>query len=178
VSWDVLILHPESASAPEEGHPQLKPLGMADEVRRAVSRALPGIEWPEPLQGSYEGRAVSVRVELPSRGVVDSFALHLRGPGNPLPMLVRICRQNGWVAFDSVAGTFLDLHDPSPEGWESGVLFRAQIYALSHLHRREARSRPARMGLRMGLSRRHLLWLVPVLLILLIGLLVVAGWIT
>jgi hypothetical protein len=177
VSWDVLILHPDSASAPAEGDPQLRPLGLADEVRRAVSRALPGIEWTEPLQGSYEGRAVAVRVELPSRGVVDSFALHLRGPGNPFPVLVRICRQNGWVAFDSVAGTFLDLDDPSTEDWQSGLLFRAQVYALSQLHRGEARSRLA--SRRSG--RKRLLWLVPLLLLLtglIIGLLVLAGWVT
>jgi hypothetical protein len=162
VSWDVLILHPESAEAPPEGDPQLRPLGMADDVRRAVSRALPGIEWDAPVQGSYRGLAVSVDVELPSRGVVDSVALHLRGPGNPMPVIVRICLQNGWVAFDSVAGTFLDLQDPSTEGWESGILFRSQIQALSQLHRETAR-RPRRPAL---LGRRRLLWLVPLLLTL------------
>jgi hypothetical protein len=159
VSWDVLILHPESAAAPPEGDPLLRPLGMADDVRRAVSRALPGIEWNAPVQGSYRGLAVSVDVELPSRGVVDSVALHLRGPGNPMPVIVRICLQNGWVAFDSVAGTFLDLQDPSAERWESGVLFRSQIQTLSQLHREPSR-RPALLG------RRRLLWLVPLLLTL------------
>ncbi len=159
MSWDVLILHPESAAAPPDGDPRLRPLGMADEVRRAVSRALPGIEWDAPVQGSYRGTAVDVDVELPSQGVVDSFALHLRGAANPMPFIIRICRQNGWVAFDSVAGSFLDLQNPAARGWESGLLFRAQIQALSQLHRGE-RPAPNRLG------RRHLLWLVPLLLTL------------
>lgn len=176
MSWDVLILHPDSASAPSDGGPQLRPLGMADEVRRAVSRALPGIEWDAPVQGSYRGLAVSVDVELPSQGVVDSVALHLRGPRNPMPVILRICRQNGWVAFDSAAGTFLDLRDPSAEEWESGVLFRAQMQALAQLHRDRERQEAGTSGRRPGrLSRRRLLWLLPLLLSLL-GLMVLAWW--
>lgn len=157
MSWDVLILHPDSTSEPED-RPRLKPLGMADEVRKAVSRALPGIDWTEPVQGVYDGRGYSIDAQLPSRGVVDSVGLHVRGTGNPLPAIVRLCRQNGWVAFDSAAGTFLDLEDPSPEGWESGFLRRAQLQTLAQLHRREPQVR--------GLGRRYLLWLVPLLLTL------------
>lgn len=158
MSWDVLILHPESAAEPPEHRPRLKPLGMADEVRRAVSRALPGLDWTEPVEGIYDGRAYSIDVQLPSRGVVDSIGLHVRGIGNPLPAIVRLCRQNGWVAFDSAAGTFVDLEDPSPAGWESGFLRRAQLQALAQLHRGEPRL--PRLG------RRYLLWLVPLLLTL------------
>ncbi|HWM92788.1 MAG TPA: hypothetical protein VN493_18635 [Thermoanaerobaculia bacterium] len=168
MSWDVLILAPGSAAAPPEGRLQLQPLGMAEEVRRAVGRALPGIDWTEPVQGVYEGRAYSIDVQLPSRGVVDSIGLHVRGFGNPLPVIVRLCRQNGWVAFDSAAGTFLNLEDPSPH-WQSGLLYRAQIQALAQIHRGEPQAR------RVG--RRYLLWLVPLLLTGLIGLMVLAGWV-
>jgi hypothetical protein len=159
VSWDVLILHSESTSESPEDRPRLKPLGMADEVRKAVSRALPGIDWMEPVQGTYDGRGYSIDAQLPSRGVVDSIGLHVRGTGNPLPVIVRLCRQNGWVAFDSAAGTFLNLEDPSPAGWESGFFRRAQLQALAQLHRGELQL-PPRLG------RRYLLWLVPLLLTL------------
>ena len=166
MSWDVLILHPESGAAPPEGRLQLKPLGMAEDVRRAVSRALPGIDWTEPVQGIYDGRAYSIDVQLPSRGVVDSFGLHVTGGGNPLPAIVRLCRQNGWVAFDSAAGTFLDLEDPSPRGWENGLVYRAQIQALGQLLRGVPQQR--------RLRRRYLLWLL--LLAALIGLAALAVW--
>lgn len=158
MSWDVLILHPESTSEPPEGRPRLKPLGMADEVRKAVSRALPGVDWMEPVEGVYDGRGYSIDVQLPSRGVVDSIGLHVRGFENPLPVIVRLCRQNGWVAFDSAAGAFLDLEDPSRGGWESGFRRGAQLQALAQLHR--GTPRLPRLG------RRYLLWLVPLLLTL------------
>jgi hypothetical protein len=175
VTWDVLILHPDSAAAPPDGDPQLRPLGMADDVRRAVSRALPGIEWDRPVQGSYRGAAVSVDVELPSQGVVDSFALHLGGVRNPMPVVVRICRQNNWVAFDSAAGTFLDLQEPSEAEWVSGVLFRAQVQALAQFHRdRERKTGPSPGRLRRLLRRRRL-WLAALLLGL-IGLGALAWW--
>lgn len=171
MTWDVLILHPDSAAAPADGDPQLRPLGMADEVRRAVSRALPGIEWDRPVQGSYRGAAVSVDVELPSQGVVDSIALHLRGVRNPMPVVVRICRQNNWVAFDSAAGTFLDLKEPSAEGWETGVLFRAQVQALAQFHRDRERQAAPPPGRLQRFVRGRLVRLVT----LLVGLLAVLG---
>ena len=154
MSWDVLILHPDSVSGSPEDR-RLLPLGLAEDVRKAVSRALPGIDWTEAVQGVYEGRSYSIEVELPSRGVVDSFGLHVRGSGDPLPAIVRLCRQNGWVAFESAAGTFLDLDNPS---WESGFFRRAQFQALAQLHRGEPQVR--------RLGRRHLLWLVPLFLTL------------
>jgi hypothetical protein len=132
---------------------------MAEEVRKAVSRSLTGIEWLEPVQGVYDGRGYSIDAQLPSRGVVDSIGLHVRGTGNPLPVIVRLCRQNGWVAFDSAAGTFLNLENPSPEGWESGFRRGAQLQALAQLHRGQP-PLPPRLG------RRYLLWLVPLLLTL------------
>jgi len=159
VSWDVLILHPESTSESPEDRPRLKPLGMADEVRKAVSRALPGVDWTEPVEGVYDGRGYSIEVQLPSRGVVDSIGLHVRGFANPLPVIVRLCRQNGWVAFDSAAGTFLDLEDPSPGRWESGFRRGAHLQALGQIHR----GTPPRLP---RLGRRYLLWLVPLLLTL------------
>jgi hypothetical protein len=137
---------------------------------------LPGIEWDAPVQGSYRGIALSVDVELPSRGVVDSFALHLRGMVNPMPVIVRLCRQNGWVAFDSTAGTFLDLQDPSSAGWETGVLFRAQMQALAQLHRDRERQAAGASARRFGRpGRRRLLWLTTLLLSLL-GLMALAWW--
>lgn len=161
MTWDVLILHPEPASAEER--PQLKPLGMADDIRRAVSRTLSGIEWVGPAQGRYEGRSFDIEVVLPSRGVVDSFALHVRGVDDPTPLIARLCKRNGWAAFDSASGSFLDLDDPTPERWERGTLQRAQVYALAQIHRRPEAGRaapPKRLG------RRRLLWLVPLLLTL------------
>lgn len=166
MAWDVLILHPESSSAEER--PQLKPLGMADEIRRAVSRTLSGIDWAGPLQGRYEGRSFEIEVVLPSRGVVDSFALHVRGMDDPTPLIASLCRRNGWAAFDSASGSFLDLDDPSPESWEQGTLQRAQVYAMAQLHRRTEPGAAAGLGggRPQRLGRRVLLWLVPLFLTL------------
>lgn len=161
MSWDLLILHPESSSAEER--PQLRPLGMADDIRRAVSRTLSGIDWVGPVQGRYEGRSCDIEVVLPSRGVVDSFALHVSGMGDPTPLVASLCKRNGWVAFDSASGSFLDLENPSPESWEKGALQRAQVYALAQIHRRPEAGTAA-AARRLG--RRRLLWLVPLLLTL------------
>lgn len=160
MSWDVLILHPEPSSAEER--PQLKPLGMAEDIRRAVSRTLSGIDWAGPVRGHYEGRSCAIEVVLPSQGVVDSFALHVRGMGDPTPLVASLCKRNGWVAFDSASGSFLDLDEPTPESWERGTLQRAQVYAMSQLHRRREPGAAGPVPRRLG--RRYLLWMVPLLL--------------
>ncbi len=160
VSWDVLLLHPGSSAHSDEGQPQLRPLGMADEVRRAVTRALPGIEWDEPVLGSYRGLSLAVDVVLPSRGVVDSMALHLSGPGDPLPVVLRLCRQNGWVAFDSVAGDFLDLQNPNPDRLAGGARVHGEIQAVVQIHARAARLFSPSAGSTPPVppNRRRLLW--------------------
>ncbi len=132
---------------------------MAEAVRRAVSRALPGIEWEEPVQGRYRGLSLAVDVQLPSLGVVDSMALHLSGPGDPLPVVLRLCRQNGWVAFDSVAGDFLDLRNPDPGRLAGGSRVHDEIQAVIQLHARAARLLPAASRPRpVPPARRRLLW--------------------
>ncbi len=165
MSWDVLILHPEPSSAEER--PQLRPLGLADDIRRAVSRTLPGIDWAGPVRGHYESRSCDIEVVLPSHGVVDSFALHVSGMGDPTPLIVSLCKRNGWAAFDSASGSFLNLDEPTPESWERGTLQRAQVYAMAQLHRRKEPGTAGAMGgsqrRQHRLGRRYLLWLVPLL---------------
>jgi hypothetical protein len=43
------------------------------------------------------------------------IVLHVRGPGNAAPSLLKLTEANGWLANDCSSGQFIDPADPSPE---------------------------------------------------------------
>ncbi len=112
MSWNLIILPPEDASDDAT-------LGMAEELRAKLDRALPGLAWAVPDQGVFEGTDLHLRIRLDPHGEIDSFMLAFTGDGEPLPVLLDICRDNEWAVFDSVVGQYLDLADPSDDGWHA-----------------------------------------------------------
>ena len=43
----------------------------------------------------------------------------ISGNGDPMPVLLDICRGNDWAVFDSVVGEYLNTKDPSDIGWHA-----------------------------------------------------------
>ncbi len=111
MSWNLIILPPDDAGDDAD-------LGDASEVRSRLGRVLTPIDWSEPSTGLFFGPGYRVEIGLQERGTVESFMLHVTGDGDPLPLVVRLARSNGWAVFDSVAGDYLDLDHPSDAGWK------------------------------------------------------------
>jgi hypothetical protein len=44
--------------------------------------------------------------------------LHVRGGGDAVAAILQFTRPNKWSAFDCSTGAFIDLENPSHEGWE------------------------------------------------------------
>lgn len=149
MSWDVVIM---KTPGDGEGTPQ-PTLGDAGPVREAISRCLPNVDWSDPAWGVLEGAGWSIEFNFAAAGPVDSFMLHVRGGGDPLGAITKLCRENDWVALDMSTGDYLDLRSPSDAGWKSFQGFRDSV--LSHV---EAHSR----------LRRALLYLLPALVVVLI----------
>jgi hypothetical protein len=130
MSWDVMIHRfegpPPRVEDLSDEH-QFLPLGDASDVRKQISVALPTVDWSDPAWGVLDGDGFSIEFNFQADGPVTGFMLHVRGGGDPLPSIIRLCRVNGWVALDTSAGAFLDLDAPSREGWHSFQSFRDQV---------------------------------------------------
>jgi hypothetical protein len=130
MSWDVMIFNFESPPpAPNNWEDGFGPIAMgeAEEVRTKISRSLPMVDWSDPAWGLLDGDGFSIEFNYHKSGQVDGFMLHVRGGGDPLPDICRLCRENGWYALDCSTGDFIDLQAPSRQGWRGFQSYRDSI---------------------------------------------------
>ena len=130
MGWDVLILNADGVPKSLSGLPKdwaPKSMGDAAEVRAAIATSAPDVDWTDPAWGVFAGDEFSVEFNLAATGPVDSFALHIRGGGDPLRLIADLCRPNGWAAVDFSTGDLIDLTNPSPESWLAWQQYRDRI---------------------------------------------------
>ena len=152
MSWDVFITK-EPIRLGSDDPPNPAPLGSCDSVRTAVAGSLPDTDWSDPTWGVLDGQGWSIEFNLGTESPVTSLMLHVRGGGNPISAITRLCADNGWHALDLAAGNYIDLKAPSDVGWRSFQGFRDGIVASL-----EGKARRERM----------LRFLLPVLLTVLV----------
>ena len=124
MSWDVTILSAKHVDGSDAEPP---PLGDAGDVRKAVSSALPGVDWSDPAWGTLEGKGWSIEFNTEAEGTVGDMMLHVRGGGDPLPAITKLCTQNGWVALDMSTGDYIELEAPSDASWKEFQGFRDSV---------------------------------------------------
>ena len=134
MSWDVLLLKydgkPSEINLEELSHGTIT-MGDAQEVRDAISRVEPDVNWEDPQWGLLDGFGWTIEFNHHATGPTNNIMLHVRGGGDVLPTIIRICRANEWVAFDTSTGQFIDLDSPSDEGWIGFQNFRDRV--LHHI---------------------------------------------
>lgn len=132
MSWDVMIINARGVPADLETLPEdfeSQPLGSAASLRELVSSVLPEVDWSDPSWGMFEGDGFSIELNIGEDDPVTDAMLHVRGSGDPLPSIVRLCKLGGWLAYDTSDGTAIDLDNPSRAGWEAFTQFRDQVIA-------------------------------------------------
>jgi hypothetical protein len=135
MSWDVSV---ESRSGP---------MGSADQVRSKITAVLPEVDWSDPSEGFLERGSCSFQFVVledddldgelddeegaepepkPESGpkLLDGFLISVRGDGEPLPTLAKLCKAHGWCLADAGSGEEIDLRKPSASGWQEFKTFR------------------------------------------------------
>jgi hypothetical protein len=126
MSWDVMIF--SRRFDPDEGPPEpLAPLGDGDEVRQRISRSLPAVDWSDPSWGVLDGEGWSIEFNLDEEDPISAMMLHVRGGGDPVAAVAKLCADQGWQALDTVTDHWLDPGNPSREGWSEFQDFRGKV---------------------------------------------------
>ncbi|WP_157593878.1 hypothetical protein [Rubripirellula obstinata] len=100
-------------------------LGDAAQLRVELSSFFGNaIDWSDPAWGTLNGQAFSYEFNFSESGIVDSFTLHVRGGGDAVSPIVAMCKHFDWKAVDASEGEFIDLEDPSTDGWDGFQEFR------------------------------------------------------
>jgi len=124
MSWDLFV------------GSQSGPIGTLDAIRQKIDAVLPGTDWEDPLCGVLEHAgyvlefqllggegAEEVDEENEAEAALDGFVISVRGQGEPLRTIVKLCQAYGWSLADTGSGEEIDLDNPSDEGWREFQTF-------------------------------------------------------
>lgn len=127
MSWDVVLV-----KYADGGHYQIgggfsrdqEPLGWLAEVQANIKAQLPELDERDGVRlWQYFGMGFSIEFDFGTDAWVDELGLSVVGFGDPISVLVRIAKPNGWAVLDCADGSVLDLDRPSREGWVAWQLF-------------------------------------------------------
>jgi len=135
MSWDIFIFStdPRHLSAGTKPHS----LGDAADVRAKISKSLPAVNWKDPAVGVLEGKGWSIEFYHQANGATQDIMLSVRGGGDPVASIVKLCKDNGWVALDSSSGKLLNLDVPSSQSWQQFQAYRDQVVASTREPQRQ-----------------------------------------
>ena len=131
MSWDVLVINyygsppKDFAEVPVDHSPD--PLGPAIDVREAINKHLPGVDWSDRTWGFYEGDGFSIEFNAGKDDPIHTIMLHVRGGGDAIEALLRFANPNKWSLLDCSTGDFIDPENPSYEGWDSFQEYRDKV---------------------------------------------------
>ena len=121
MSYDVSLINWKSADPPpSRGDDQFDcpALGTADEVRRKIKQCLRRVDWSNPAWGTLEYRGHLIEFNLGQREAIERLLVHTHDESAFQP-LARLCRKNGWSAFDHQESRLIDFetlnHAAPPE---------------------------------------------------------------
>lgn len=118
MSWNVIIM-PLQGSPFDPTEPPVDDaiLGDVASVRAKLEQSWPELQWTAADAAVFRSARWHIEVNLQADGPVESFLLHVQGAGDPVSAVSRLCRDHGWVAFDTAAGDYLHPEHPSNAGW-------------------------------------------------------------
>jgi hypothetical protein len=121
MSWDALIFNgtgvPKSlSSAPQDWTPP--PLGDPRAIREELSASIPQIEWvPDRDYGAVETNEFAIEFRVPDELPLKAITIRIVGGGDPIALLVALCKEKGWVIFDNQVGDLMNLDGDPAESW-------------------------------------------------------------
>lgn len=155
MSWDVLIINtlgksPQSVDECQDS--DCAPLGKAADVRKKLSKHLPGIDWSEKRWGHFQGEGHHIEFNVGHDDPVQTIMLHVHGGGDVIAAIVQFARPLGWSALDCSTSEFLDLDNPSQAGWEGFQGYRDKV--MKRVGKKTSTRKPAKKVKKTGVKKK------------------------
>lgn len=129
MSWDVLLTNSaqKAGSNPEEA--ESLPFPAHEELIQAFKQVFPQIEDSEDGWATIDSPDYSMEVHFmkDKEGQTDSISLGIRAEKDPMPYIAQLCKTNGWEAYDTTMGDYINLDEPLKNGFSGWQSYRNQI---------------------------------------------------
>jgi hypothetical protein len=99
-------------------------MGDASLVRQQINSAISDIEWSIPRLGVYRHEDLYVEFGFQEAGEVEMFVLYVRGSGDPIPLISKLCLENDWVAIDCSDLRKIEFDKDAASGWKRFTDYR------------------------------------------------------
>ena len=130
MSWDISVQRfgKEYASIAEiPDDEQCVVLGSSEEVRAAISRFFPAVDWSDSAWGIFESDNGSVEFNMGTDEQSNGFMMHVRASNQVVPLIVAMCLSERWQALDCSEGVFLEKASDPVVGLEGWTAYRNQV---------------------------------------------------
>ena len=130
MSWDVTIqrFSKEYAAVNEiPNSERCMMLGSCAEVRTAINRFFPNVDWTDVAWGVFESDYGSVEFNIGKDEPNTGFMMHIRASSKVVPAIVAMCLSEHWQALDCSEGVFLEKVSNPSAGLEHWTAYRNQV---------------------------------------------------
>jgi hypothetical protein len=130
MSWDITVqrFSKEYASIAEiPDNEQCVALGSSAEVRAAINRFFPAVDWSDPAWGVFDSDDGSVEFNMGTNEPNGGFMMHVRASNKVVPIIVAMCVSERWQALDCSEGGFLEKPLEPVVGLENWTAYRNQV---------------------------------------------------
>ena len=130
MSWDVSVQrfgkeYESIADIPDTE--QCVALGSQVEIREAISRFFPGVDWSDTAWGIFDSDDGSVEFNMGRNEPSTGFMMHIRASTKIVPAIVAMCRSERWQALDCSGGVFLERAMEPASGLEDWTTYRDHV---------------------------------------------------
>ena len=119
MSWNAIIFNKADLPASFENLPdgwKPVPIGTPEEVKAQISEVI-RVDWSGPSYGTLVTEEFVVEFRLGKESVLDTVGLRVVGGGNPMPVLVGLCRSKNWALFDVQTSELIKTEQEATESW-------------------------------------------------------------
>lgn len=130
MSWDITVQRfgKEYASVAEiPDDEQCSVLGSSAEVRAAISRFFPAVDWTDSTWGIFESDYGSVEFNMGTDEQNSGFMMHVRASNQVIPIIVAMCLSERWQALDCSEGVLLEKASDPAAGLDGWAAYRNQV---------------------------------------------------
>lgn len=118
MSWDVLLINSKiPVDIDSDDYPVFT---SRDEFIKKVKKSFPGTDWSDPSIGILDSDDAVIEFQVgDDEEIEDTVLLNVYGGEIPVQEIARLCKENGWQAYDIASESFMDLENPSTESWDN-----------------------------------------------------------